>query len=178
MARILLVTNDFPPRSGGIQSYLENLVGGLVKTGTHTLTVYAPKWKGCEAFDANENKAARKRCGDFGKPSESLAETKAERSRKRRRSGRLARWSFRKHSHCASDAATEEKSGQMYPARLQDCPPGVRSGAGRRRPERIACPRPGTSSGLGDRREARMPLPARVEHAAETRQRDPSGSGS
>jgi phosphatidylinositol alpha-1,6-mannosyltransferase len=48
---VLLVTNDFPPRSGGIQSYLENLVGGLVKTGTHTLTVYAPKWKGCEAFD-------------------------------------------------------------------------------------------------------------------------------
>jgi phosphatidylinositol alpha-1,6-mannosyltransferase len=47
-----LVTNDFPPRSGGIQSYLENLVGELVKTGTHTLTVYAPKWKGCEAFDA------------------------------------------------------------------------------------------------------------------------------
>jgi phosphatidylinositol alpha-1,6-mannosyltransferase len=51
MARILLVTNDFPPRPGGIQSYLENLVGELVKTGTHTLTVYAPKWKGCEAFD-------------------------------------------------------------------------------------------------------------------------------
>jgi phosphatidylinositol alpha-1,6-mannosyltransferase len=52
MTSVLLVTNDFPPRSGGIQSYLENLVGGLVKTGTHTLTVYAPKWKGCEAFDA------------------------------------------------------------------------------------------------------------------------------
>jgi phosphatidylinositol alpha-1,6-mannosyltransferase len=51
MTSILLVTNDFPPRSGGIQSYLENLVGELVKTGTHTLTVYAPKWKGCEAFD-------------------------------------------------------------------------------------------------------------------------------
>ncbi|MDT5242130.1 MAG: phosphatidyl-myo-inositol dimannoside synthase [Mycobacterium sp.] len=51
MARILLVTNDFPPRPGGIQSYLENLVGELVKTGTHTLTVYAPKWKGCQAFD-------------------------------------------------------------------------------------------------------------------------------
>jgi phosphatidylinositol alpha-1,6-mannosyltransferase len=49
---VLLVTNDFPPRSGGIQSYLENLVGELVRTGTHTLTVYAPKWKGCEAFDA------------------------------------------------------------------------------------------------------------------------------
>ncbi|MDF2828806.1 MAG: hypothetical protein K0R01_2089, partial [Mycobacterium sp.] len=26
MSRILLVTNDFPPRRGGIQSYLENLV--------------------------------------------------------------------------------------------------------------------------------------------------------
>lgn len=52
MSSVLLVTNDFPPRSGGIQSYLENLVGELVKTGTHTLTVYAPKWKGCEAFDA------------------------------------------------------------------------------------------------------------------------------
>jgi phosphatidylinositol alpha-1,6-mannosyltransferase len=51
LTRILLVTNDFPPRRGGIQSYLENLVGELVKTGTHTLTVYAPKWKGCEAFD-------------------------------------------------------------------------------------------------------------------------------
>ncbi|KAA0083645.1 glycosyltransferase family 1 protein [Mycolicibacterium sp. P9-64] len=53
MTSILLVTNDFPPRSGGIQSYLENLVGELVKTGTHTLTVYAPKWKGCEAFDVD-----------------------------------------------------------------------------------------------------------------------------
>ena len=51
MTSILLVTNDFPPRSGGIQSYLENLVGELVKMGSHTLTVYAPKWKGCEAFD-------------------------------------------------------------------------------------------------------------------------------
>jgi phosphatidyl-myo-inositol dimannoside synthase len=52
MARILLVTNDFPPRPGGIQSYLENLVGEVVTTGKHSLTVYAPKWKGCEAFDA------------------------------------------------------------------------------------------------------------------------------
>lgn len=30
--------------------------------------------------------------------------------------------------------------------------------------------------GPGDRRETRMPLPARVEHAAETRRIDPSGS--
>ncbi|WP_396905217.1 glycosyltransferase family 4 protein [Mycolicibacterium phlei] len=52
MSRILLVTNDFPPRPGGIQSYLQELVNHLVATGEHTLTVYAPKWKGCEEFDA------------------------------------------------------------------------------------------------------------------------------
>lgn len=51
MTRVLLVTNDFPPRRGGIQSYLHQLVGHLVATGDHTLTVYAPKWKGCEEFD-------------------------------------------------------------------------------------------------------------------------------
>ncbi len=51
MTRVLLVTNDFPPRRGGIQSYLHELVGHLVATGDHTLTVYAPKWKGCEDFD-------------------------------------------------------------------------------------------------------------------------------
>src|SRR6201991_3643902 len=51
MTRILLVTNDFPPRRGGIQSYLHELVGHLVATGRHQLTVYAPKWKGCEQFD-------------------------------------------------------------------------------------------------------------------------------
>jgi phosphatidylinositol alpha-1,6-mannosyltransferase len=51
MSRILLVTNDFPPRRGGIQSYLENLVDELVATGEHTLTVYAPKWKDSDAYD-------------------------------------------------------------------------------------------------------------------------------
>src|ERR1700712_3738804 len=52
MARVLLLTNDFPPRRGGIQSYLENLVDGLVETGVHEVTVYAPKWKGSDDFDA------------------------------------------------------------------------------------------------------------------------------
>lgn len=52
MTRVLLVTNDFPPRRGGIQSYLENLVVELARSGRHTLTVYAPKWKGCEDYDA------------------------------------------------------------------------------------------------------------------------------
>ena len=52
MTRILLVTNDFPPRRGGIQSYLERFVEGLAATGEHQLTVYAPKWKGADEYDA------------------------------------------------------------------------------------------------------------------------------
>lgn len=51
MTRVLLVTNDFPPRRGGIQSYLEAFVGELVRDGSHELTVYAPKWKGAADFD-------------------------------------------------------------------------------------------------------------------------------
>ena len=52
MSRVLLVTNDFPPRRGGIQSYLLELVSRLATTGEHTLTVYAPQWKDAETFDA------------------------------------------------------------------------------------------------------------------------------
>jgi phosphatidyl-myo-inositol dimannoside synthase len=51
VSRVLLVSNDFPPRRGGIQSYLHELVDHLVATEQHTLTVYAPKWKGSEDFD-------------------------------------------------------------------------------------------------------------------------------
>ncbi|MGB8403772.1 MAG: glycosyltransferase family 4 protein, partial [Mycobacterium sp.] len=57
MSRVLLVTNDFPPRRGGIQSYLENLVDELVATGAHELTVYAPKWKGAPEYDARAAEA-------------------------------------------------------------------------------------------------------------------------
>ena len=51
MTRILLVTNDFPPRRGGIQSYLEQFVQRLAATGDHDLTVYAPQWKAAEDYD-------------------------------------------------------------------------------------------------------------------------------
>jgi phosphatidyl-myo-inositol dimannoside synthase len=46
---LLLVTNDFPPRSGGIQQYCHNLVSRLP---AHRVAVYAPAWPGAEAFDA------------------------------------------------------------------------------------------------------------------------------
>lgn len=48
MRRTLLITNDFPPRPGGIQSYLENLAAHLPAS---EVVVYAPRWKGCEAYD-------------------------------------------------------------------------------------------------------------------------------
>jgi phosphatidylinositol alpha-1,6-mannosyltransferase len=51
MSRVLLVTNDFPPRPGGIQSYLGEFVGRLAAAGSHSVTVYAPQWKGSDAFD-------------------------------------------------------------------------------------------------------------------------------
>ena len=51
MTRILLVTNDFPPRRGGIQSYLEQFVNRLAGTGDHQLTVYAPRWEGAQGYD-------------------------------------------------------------------------------------------------------------------------------
>ncbi len=51
MTRVLLVTNDFPPRPGGIQSYLGELVGRLVDAGSHSVTVYAPQWKGADDYD-------------------------------------------------------------------------------------------------------------------------------
>ena len=52
MKRVLLVTNDYPPRRGGIQAYLEALVGQLVSSDEYAFTVYAPKWKGAEDYDA------------------------------------------------------------------------------------------------------------------------------
>ena len=51
MSRVLLVTNDFPPRPGGIQAYLEALATHLAETGAHTLTVYAPRWKRADQYD-------------------------------------------------------------------------------------------------------------------------------
>jgi phosphatidylinositol alpha-1,6-mannosyltransferase len=53
VTRVLLVTNDFPPRPGGIQAYLEALTTNLAEMGEHTLTVYAPRWKRAEQYDSS-----------------------------------------------------------------------------------------------------------------------------
>ncbi|MCW2717750.1 glycosyltransferase family 4 protein [Pseudonocardia sp.] len=49
MPRTLLVTNDFPPRTGGIQNYLLALADRLPPG---ELAVYAPAWPGASSFDA------------------------------------------------------------------------------------------------------------------------------
>lgn len=51
MRRTLLVTNDFPPRAGGIQSYLHSLTRRLP---AGDLVVYAPAWNGDADFDAQQ----------------------------------------------------------------------------------------------------------------------------
>jgi phosphatidylinositol alpha-1,6-mannosyltransferase len=47
--RTLLLTNDFPPRAGGIQSYLYELAR---RVPAEDLVVYAPAWDGAAEFDA------------------------------------------------------------------------------------------------------------------------------
>ena len=49
MTRTLVVTNDFPPRVGGIQSFVHSLASQLPPD---ELVVYAPKWKAAAEFDA------------------------------------------------------------------------------------------------------------------------------
>lgn len=44
--RPLVVTNDFPPRPGGIQVFVHALTAGLPDP-----VVYAPAWRGADAFD-------------------------------------------------------------------------------------------------------------------------------
>ncbi|OLB79531.1 MAG: alpha-(1-2)-phosphatidylinositol mannosyltransferase [Actinobacteria bacterium 13_2_20CM_2_71_6] len=51
MSRTLLVTNDFPPRPGGIQQFVHNLA---VRQPPGSLVVYASTWKGAAKFDADQ----------------------------------------------------------------------------------------------------------------------------
>jgi phosphatidylinositol alpha-1,6-mannosyltransferase len=49
MTRILVVTNDFPPRPGGIQAFVHNLA---TRRPPGSVVVYAPSWPGAAVFDA------------------------------------------------------------------------------------------------------------------------------
>ncbi|MGH8891518.1 MAG: glycosyltransferase family 4 protein [Acidothermaceae bacterium] len=47
MSRVLVITNDFPPRAGGIQAFVHALTVRL-----DDVVVYAPAWDGAASFDA------------------------------------------------------------------------------------------------------------------------------
>lgn len=49
--RTLVVTNDFPPRAGGIQSFVASLAARLP---AGEVVVYAPAWPGGAAYDARQ----------------------------------------------------------------------------------------------------------------------------
>lgn len=49
--RVLLVTNDFPPRPGGIQSFVHQLA---VRQPAGSVVVYCSTWRGAEKFDAEQ----------------------------------------------------------------------------------------------------------------------------
>ena len=49
--RTLVVTNDFPPRPGGIQAFVHALAS---RQPAGEVVVYAPAWRGAAAFDARQ----------------------------------------------------------------------------------------------------------------------------
>jgi phosphatidylinositol alpha-1,6-mannosyltransferase len=49
MPKVLVLTNDFPPRPGGIQFFVHALARQLPP---ESVAVYAPAWEGAEQFDA------------------------------------------------------------------------------------------------------------------------------
>jgi phosphatidylinositol alpha-1,6-mannosyltransferase len=51
MTKTLVITNDFPPRPGGIQAFVHNLA---LRRPPGSVVVYAPSWEGAEAFDAGQ----------------------------------------------------------------------------------------------------------------------------
>ena len=51
MTRVLLVTNDFPPRPGGIQSFLHGLASRLPP---RDVVVYTSQWRGWAQWDATQ----------------------------------------------------------------------------------------------------------------------------
>jgi phosphatidylinositol alpha-1,6-mannosyltransferase len=49
--KVLIVSNDFPPRRGGIQSFVHALAARMP---AGSVVVYAPSWDGAAAFDARQ----------------------------------------------------------------------------------------------------------------------------
>ncbi len=80
MKRVLLVTNDFPPRVGGIQSYLASIYGRLPAHG-YEVRVLAPAFEGDEAYDRDAGIEILRWGGSMWRGSPSLSRRVAELSR-------------------------------------------------------------------------------------------------
>ncbi|SDG84981.1 phosphatidylinositol alpha-1,6-mannosyltransferase [Sinosporangium album] len=73
--RTLIVTNDFPPRAGGIQAF----VHGLARTlPPESVTVYAPSWSGGASFDARQDYSVVRHPTSLMLPTPSVARRAAD----------------------------------------------------------------------------------------------------
>ncbi|GAA3010887.1 glycosyltransferase family 4 protein [Streptosporangium longisporum] len=70
MSRTLVVTNDFPPRAGGIQSFVHGLVA---RRPPGSVVVYAPAWPGGDAFDRRRPYPVVRHPGSLMLPSPAVA---------------------------------------------------------------------------------------------------------
>ncbi|HTK61368.1 MAG TPA: glycosyltransferase family 4 protein [Pseudonocardia sp.] len=78
MMPTLLVTNDFPPRAGGIQGYLAELAARLP---AEELVVYAPAWPGAPEHDAALDYPVHRHPGSLMLPVPSVAHRAADLAR-------------------------------------------------------------------------------------------------
>ncbi|MCT9930120.1 glycosyltransferase family 4 protein [Planotetraspora sp. A-T 1434] len=74
MGRTLIVTNDFPPRAGGIQAFVHGLAS---RRPPESVTVYAPRWEGCESFDVRQPYEVVRHPGTLMLPTRRVARTAA-----------------------------------------------------------------------------------------------------
>ncbi len=81
MRPTLLLTNDFPPRAGGIQSYVQALAQRMPPDD---LVVYAPAWPGAEEFDARQAFEVVRHPGSLMLPVPSVARRATQLVRSRR----------------------------------------------------------------------------------------------
>lgn len=75
------MTNDFPPRAGGIQSYVLALAQRLP---ADSLVVYAPSWPGAAEFDARQTFPVFRHPGSLMLPGEAVRSRAAELIREHR----------------------------------------------------------------------------------------------
>jgi phosphatidyl-myo-inositol dimannoside synthase len=70
MTKVLIVTNDYPPRRGGIQSFVHALAQRLP---ADSVVVYAPAWPGAAEFDAAQQFSVIRHRGSLMLPVPSVA---------------------------------------------------------------------------------------------------------